>query len=227
MYQGYLIALKNVFKSYDNGFKVEILKDANFYMKNGEFVGIFAPSGYGKSTLINLIAGLDKPDSGEIWVNNHRIDSMSEKEPDVFRRKYVGIVFQFFNLFPTLTALENVMLPLQLNGVPKGVARKKSLELLKIVGLADKYDRFPSQLSGGEQQRVAIARALANDPLILLADEPTGNLDEKNAVMVFELLKELNRDSDVTILVATHDIEHAVDFVSRAVTIKGKKIVDF
>ena len=227
MLNGEIVEIKNITKTYENGFKTIVLQDANFTARKKDFVGIFAPSGYGKSTLINLIAGLDKPDKGEVWVNGSKISDLNEKELALFRRKHIGIVFQFFNLFPTLTAIENVMLPMQLNKVPRKTAKQRALELLEIVGIRDKAYRFPSQLSGGEQQRVAIARALANDPLLLLLDEPTGNLDEKNAVLVFELLNELNREKGVTILVATHDVEHALKFVNKAVTIRDKKIVEY
>lgn len=213
-------------KTYQEPYQFTVFKNLNLDIYEGEFLGLFAPSGYGKSTLIHLIAGLDKPDSGEIWINGKRIDTMSEYEAALFRRENIGIVFQFFNLFPNLTALENVMLPLELLNVKRSEAKKKALDLLDAVGLKEKANNFPSQLSGGEQQRVAIARGLANDPIILLADEPTGNLDEKNAVHIFELLQRLNRDKGVTILVATHDIEHAKDYVTRAVTIKDYKIVE-
>jgi len=221
------IFLKNVKKVYRNEIELIIFDDANLSVRAGEIIGLFAPSGYGKSTLINLISGLDKPDSGEIWVAGRRIDTLSEKELALFRRKHVGIVFQFFNLFPTLTALENVMLPMELLGVPKVEAKEKALELLELVGIEDKANNFPAQLSGGEQQRVAIARALANDPDILLADEPTGNLDEENAVSIFNLFRKVNREKGVTIVISTHDIEHASKVVNRAVTIKNRKIIDW
>ena len=218
-----VVVLVDVDKSY-NGYVV--FRGLNFAVKRGEFVGIFAPSGYGKSTIIHLIAGIDKPDRGRIFVDGVEVSSLSEKESALFRRKRIGIVFQFFNLFPTLTALENVMLPLELMGVKSSEAKKRSIEVLKLVGLGDKLHRFPAQLSGGEQQRVAIARALVTEPAIILADEPTGNLDERNAISIFELLKEINRDRGSTILMATHDKEHASKYVTRAVTIRDKKIVE-
>ena len=214
-------------KSYgEKDVKTIVFDGADLFIREGEFVGIFAPSGYGKSTLIYLLAGLDKPDGGEIWVKDTRVDLLSEREATIFRRRHVGIVFQFFNLFPTLTALENVMLPLELIGFGREEARKRALNILKLVGLGDKIDKFPSQLSGGEQQRVAIARALAPEPEIVLADEPTGNLDEENAVRIYELLRDLKKSYGATIIMATHDVEHAKKFVDRAFTIRDKKIFE-
>lgn len=222
-----IIRLENVYKSYENGARVPVLEDANLIVNEREILGIFAPSGYGKSTIIHLIAGLDKPDKGRVVVNGVDVSSLDEKASALFRRMYVGIVFQFFNLFPTLTALENVMLPMELQGVKRNKARERALELLELMNIADKANRFPSQLSGGEQQRVAIARALANNPIVLLADEPTGNLDEENALLVFDLFKRVNRELGVTIVLATHDIIHARQIVDRSVTIKHRRIVDF
>jgi len=218
-----IVVLIDVDKSY-NGYIV--FRGVNFTVRRGEFVGIFAPSGYGKSTVIHLISGIDKPDKGKIVVDGVEVSSLSERESALFRRKKVGIVFQFFNLFPTLTALENVMLPLELVGVKSSEARDRAIEVLNLVGLGDKLHRFPAQLSGGEQQRVAIARALVNEPAIILADEPTGNLDEKNALSIFKLLKEINEEKGSTILMATHDKEHASKYVTRAVTISNKKIIE-
>jgi len=150
---------------------------------------------------------------------------MRESELAMFRRKYIGIVFQFFNLIPTLTTIENVMLPLELTGVPTKQAKERAIELLTQVGLRDKMYAFPSVLSGGEQQRVAIARALSNKPKLILADEPTGNLDEKNAENVFKLLRELNDEIGITVLVATHDVSLATKFAKSIVRISNKKLI--
>jgi len=226
MSNGSLVRIIGLTKMYKNEVELIVFEDANLSIRKNEIVGLFAPSGYGKSTLLNLISGLDKPDAGEIWVADKRIDRMSEKQLALFRRKHIGIVFQFFNLFPTLTALENVILPMELLGVPREEARRRGLELLSLVNIRDKANKFPAQLSGGEQQRAAIARALANDPDIILADEPTGNLDEENAIAVFELFKRINIERGVTILIATHDVEHAAKVVNRAFTIKNRKLVE-
>ncbi|RLG43268.1 MAG: hypothetical protein DRN78_02100 [Thermoproteota archaeon] len=189
-------------KSYRDGVVTRVFEGANLVIEEGDFIGLFAPSGYGKSTLIFLIAGLEKPDKGSIIVNGRDITKLGDRELALYRRKEIGIVFQSFNLFPYLTALENVMIPMELIGIPRKEARKRAMELLRIVGMEKNANKFPSQLSGGEQQRVAIARALANNPRIILADEPTGNLDEKNAIAIFNLFKELN-ERGVTILLAT------------------------
>ncbi|MGQ4915806.1 MAG: ABC transporter ATP-binding protein [Candidatus Asgardarchaeia archaeon] len=220
-----ITCLKSITKRYSNEHTLTIFENANFEVYQGEFIAVFAPSGYGKTTLLNLISGLDKPDSGQIVIVNTDITKLSKRKMTLFRRNHIGIVFQFFNLFPTLTALENVMLPIELKNGRKVNARKRALELLELVNMGDNANKFPAQLSGGEQQRVAIARALANNPDIILADEPTGNLDEANAIMIFKLLKELSEKEGKTIVMATHDVEHASKFVDRAVTIKNKKIV--
>lgn len=204
-----------------------VFKDAAYSFPASKVIGLFAPSGYGKSTLIFLVAGLEKPDSGRVIVAGNDVTKMNEKSLAIFRRKNIGIVFQFFNLIPTLTAIENVMLPMRLIGTKFQDAIKKAERLLKDVGLEEEhYNKFPSQLSGGQQQRVAIARALANNPKIILADEPTGNLDEKNAIRIFNLFREINRKSGVSILIATHDVEHAREIVDLALTIKDHRIVE-
>ena len=221
-----ILKIENLTKSFRNGFgRIVIFENANLEVKEGDFVVILAPSGYGKSTLLNIIAGLEDIDEGRVIVAEREINRMRESELAMFRRKYIGIVFQFFNLIPTLTTIENVMLPLELAGVPTKQARERAIELLTQVGLRDKMYAFPSVLSGGEQQRIAIARALSNNPKLILADEPTGNLDEKNAENVFKLLRKLNDEIGITVLVATHDVSLATKFAKSVVRISNKKLI--
>jgi putative ABC transport system ATP-binding protein len=170
----------------------------------GERVAILGPSGSGKSTLLNLISGIDRPDSGSVKIAGVDVTALSEVERTRFRRKHVGFVFQFFNLLPTLTVLENLLLPLQLKGSVNGADRERARALLERVGLAERLDTFPDRLSGGEQQRVALARALVHDPALVLADEPTGNLDEDMAAQVTDLLIDLAEAERRTMVVVTH-----------------------
>lgn len=179
------------------------LRNVTLRITEGEFVAVVGPSGSGKSTLLNLIAGIDKPTSGRVWVAGWELDTLDENTLAIWRRDHVGIVFQFFQLLPTLTALENVALPLELKGGWHG-AFERAAEMLARVGLADRASQLPSELSGGEQQRVAIARALVNDSPILLADEPTGNLDSENAQGIVQLLSEV-ADSGKTVVLVTHE----------------------
>jgi len=204
------IELKNLDKVYRTG-KVEYqaLKNVNITIDGGELTAIVGPSGSGKSTVLNMITGIDRPTKGQILVDGCEIDTMKEDELARWRGQNVGIIFQFFQLFPTLTALENAMLPMDL--AKKGTVeerRKIAIRNLELVGLGSKLNNLPSELSGGEQQRVAIARALANDPKIIIGDEPTGNLDSKTEAMVFELLLELNKKGK-TIIYVTHSKELA------------------
>lgn len=191
--------------------------DITFYQ--GEFVALFGQSGSGKSTLLNLISGIEQPDGGKIQINGVEMTALRERERTLFRRDHIGFIFQFFNLIPTLTVLENVTLPQELAGKKETAVRPRALELLTRVGLADRCDAFPDKLSGGEQQRVAIARALAHDPMLLLADEPTGNLDEETGALVLNLLLELTRDAGKTLIMATHNpaIAHLADRALRVV----------
>jgi putative ABC transport system ATP-binding protein len=181
----------------------------------GEFFVLLGKSGSGKSTLLNLISGIDLADSGEVWVNGIDITQLNDYQLTLFRREQIGIIFQFFNLIPTLTVLENITLPLELRGTKAGERRAQAL--LERVELADRADAFPDKLSGGEQQRVAIARALAHEPALVLADEPTGNLDEETGQQVLALLLELTRDAGKTLVMATHnpDIVPLADRVCR------------
>jgi putative ABC transport system ATP-binding protein len=202
-----LIQLRDVVKVYQMGRKELVaLKGVTLDINAGEFVSIVGPSGSGKSTILNMITGITKPTSGRVWVGGVAIDRLSENELAMWRRDNVGIVFQFFQLLPTLTALENVVVPLDLMGKIKGSKEKRewALECLARVGLESHAHHLPSELSGGEQQRVAVARALANDPPILLADEPTGNLDSGAGEAVVQLLADLHRQGKTVILI-THD----------------------
>jgi putative ABC transport system ATP-binding protein len=200
-----LIVVTDVSKVYRPGQESSVaLRRANLSINEGEFVAIIGPSGSGKSTLLNLIAGLDKPTSGSVYVQGVEVSALDEERLACWRGRAVGVVFQFFQLLPTLTALENVMLPMELAGRFRGERCQQALERLASVGLAELADHLPSELSGGEQQRVAIARALANDPPLLLADEPTGNLDWATGERIMELLQELDACGKTVVLV-THE----------------------
>ena len=188
--------------------RIEILKGISFQIMNGEFVSIMGPSGSGKSTLLGIIAGLDNPTSGQVFIDGIDITSMSEGKLASVRNNKIGMVFQAFNLIPTLTAQENVEVPLYV-GKHKGSPSARSKELLDLVGLTHRLNHRPNQLSGGEQQRVAIARALATDPAFVLADEPTGNLDAKNSENVLKLIAYLRAQTGKTFIIATHDLNVA------------------
>ena len=183
--------------------KINVLKDISLEIPYGQTVSIVGPSGAGKTSLIMLIAGLEKPTSGAIEVNGQRIDNLSEDDLAIFRRKNIGIIFQNFHLIPTMTALENVMIPLDFAGMPN--AEKEAINALSLLGLQNRISHFPSQLSGGEQQRVAIARAFATKPKIILADEPTGNLDSETGKVVMDELFDLNKKFGTTFVLITHD----------------------
>ena len=185
--------------------KVEALRGINMEIKRGEFVSIMGPSGCGKTTLLNIIGSLDTPTSGRVILEAQEISRAKEKELTQIRRNLVGFVFQFYNLLPVLSALENIELPMLIAGVPKGKRNERALDLLEKVNLLERKNHKPDELSGGERQRVAIARALANRPSILLADEPTGDLDTESGVAVIELLKEVNRKENQTLILVTHD----------------------
>ncbi|PIN94524.1 hypothetical protein COU53_03170 [Candidatus Pacearchaeota archaeon CG10_big_fil_rev_8_21_14_0_10_30_48] len=200
-----VIELKNVAKYYEMGEEiVKALDKINIKIKKGDFVAIMGPSGSGKSTGMNLIGSLDYSTKGEIYLEGENIEDLTESELAQIRGKKIGFIFQSFNLIPTLTALENVMLPMTFQGVEKEERVEKAKKLLKLVELEDRINHYPNQLSGGQQQRVAIARSLANDPEIILADEPTGNLDTKTGEIVIEFLEKLNKENK-TIIIITHD----------------------
>ena len=202
----FAVSIRNVFKSYLRGTQVvPVLEDICFDIKAGEFLALMGPSGSGKSTLLNLIAGIDSADSGSIVVNDVDIASLSEAELAGWRAAHVGFIFQFYNLIPVLTAFENVELPLLLTSLSRSGRREHVEAALGLVGLTDRMEHYPSQLSGGQQQRVAIARAIVSDPTILVADEPTGDLDRVSAEEILGLMARLNSDFGKTIIMVTHD----------------------
>jgi putative ABC transport system ATP-binding protein len=221
----HLIALEGVEKVYRSGkLEYRALRGVDLAIDRGELVAVVGPSGSGKTTILNIITGIDRPTSGSVTVAGRRIDDMGEEELAAWRGENVGIVFQFFQLLPTLTALENAMLPLDF--AHRGARRERAergRRNLELVGLGDKLDHLPSELSGGEQQRVAIARALAPGPQILVGDEPTGNLDTRTAAEMFELLRRVN-ESGTTILYVTHDPALAA-LAGRIVTIRDGRVV--
>ena len=200
-----VVCCKDIKKNFKVGNeKVEILKGITLDIKEGEFVAIIGESGSGKSTFLNILGGLMPCECGEITINENRIDKLNENKLALFRRHNVGFIFQAYNLMPQLSAIENVEMPLIFSGVSKNKRRKRALDMLKKVGLEDRVNHKPSELSGGQQQRVSIARALMNNPKVILADEPTGNLDSKTSVEILELLKELNEKYKTTFVVVTH-----------------------
>jgi putative ABC transport system ATP-binding protein len=201
-----IVEIKNLFKSYWRGNQiVPVLEDITFDIAEGEFLALMGPSGSGKSTLLNLIAGIDEPDSGLIKVGGVDITTLAEIELAHWRALNVGFIFQFYNLIPVLTAYENVELPLLLSHLSRSERRDHVEMALKVVSLTDRIDHYPGQLSGGQQQRVAIARAVVTDPAILVADEPTGDLDRLSAEEIMDLMDRLNRESGKTIIMVTHD----------------------
>ena len=225
MTQKPVIKLKDVWKTYwlgDN--KLDVLKGINLEIYKGDFVAIYGPSGSGKSTLMNQVGVLDTPTKGTILLENHDISKMEESELAQLRGKKIGFIFQQFNLIPTLTALENVVLPTIFQNVPEEVRVKRAEQLLTSVGLGDRMHHKPSELSGGQQQRVAISRALINDPDIILADEPTGNLDSASGRQVMAMLEELHHKENKTIILVTHDT-HLVRTAQKIVMIKDGEIV--
>lgn len=201
-----MIEIKSVTKIYKlGGEKIYALDGVSLKIDDGEFLAIVGPSGSGKSTFANIVGGLDVPDSGEVLVDGRNIVDLSDKELSKFRNKKIGFIFQTFNLQSTYTALENVMIPLIFSGMPLKQRKKRAAECLRAVGLENRMKHKPSELSGGQRQRVCIARAIANDPSIVIADEPTGNLDSKKGAEIIELLKYMNKELGVTLIVITHD----------------------
>jgi len=203
---------------------VEALRGVNLKVEEGEFLSVLGPSGSGKSTLLNLIGALDKPTDGKIFIEGVDVTTLKDGQLADLRRR-IGFVFQFFNLIPRFTARQNVELPMAIAGLGKEERRRRAEELLKVVGLADRMNHKPAELSGGEQQRVAIARALANNPRFLLMDEPTGNIDSKNAMEIIQLVKRLNQEKGVTIIMVTHDQRLASE-ANRTVHMLDGLIVD-
>jgi putative ABC transport system ATP-binding protein len=201
-----LVEIRHLTKSYRRGGQVvPVLTNISFDIRAGEFVALMGPSGSGKSTLLNLIAGIDKPDSGSLRVNGIDIATLSEGELADWRAANVGFIFQFYNLMPVLTAFENVELPLLLTRLPRSQRRERVELALSMVGLTDRMEHYPSELSGGQQQRVAIARAFITDPVLLVADEPTGDLDRASADDILSMLARLNSELGKTIIMVTHD----------------------
>jgi len=220
----FIVRTRDVHKVYLMG-KVEVhaLRGVTLDIKRGEYISIMGPSGSGKSTLFNMIGGLDKPTSGSVYINEVDLAQLDAYELAWLRCRTIGYIFQTFNLIPVMTALENVMLPMIFAGVPEDERRDRGMELLKRVGLSGRWNHKPFELSGGQQQRVAIARALANDPAIILADEPTGNLDLRTGKEIIELLKELNQEKGVTVISATHDLK-MIDVSDRVIWIRDGQI---
>ncbi len=213
-----LIRLRGLTRRYEEaGGARTILDTVDMDVATGTFVVLLGKSGSGKSTLLNLIGGIDKPSGGDVWIDQTRLTALSERDLTMFRRDHIGFVFQFFNLIPTLTVLENITLPYELRGLGRRAGERAGRDLLERVSLADRADAYPDRLSGGEQQRVAIARALVHQPMVILADEPTGNLDEETGKTVLTLLLELTRAAGRTLIMATHsaDIVPLADVVYR------------
>ncbi len=205
-----LIRLLKLSHDYREGDRTrQVLHELSADVYAGQCIALLGQSGSGKSTLLNLIAGLDTPRSGEVIIDGVSLTHLSERERTLFRRRYIGFIYQFFNLIPTLSVRENVLLPLELNRITRSSARDSALALLDEVGLADRLDSYPDRLSGGEQQRVAVVRALAHEPLLILADEPTGNLDSETGRQILNLLDRLIRQRGKTLLVVTHSAEIA------------------
>jgi lipoprotein-releasing system ATP-binding protein len=214
-----VIELKNLTKVYQNGVEFRALDNANLRIEKGEFVAIVGPSGSGKSTLMHLIGLLDTPSSGILLIDGKDVTKMSDKERSIMRNRILGFVFQYHHLLPDFTALENVMMPLLISGKNRKEAMEIAEKLLKEVGLEERMDHRPGELSGGQNQRVAIARALSCSPAIVLGDEPTGNLDTKTGDMIYELLRQLNREYNQTFIVVTHndDLASKADKIIRLV----------
>ncbi|HWM94885.1 MAG TPA: ABC transporter ATP-binding protein [Thermoanaerobaculia bacterium] len=203
-----LVELRNLTKAYEEGNRRRtVLREADVAISRGELAVLVGRSGSGKSTVLNLMSGIDLPDSGEVVIDGVSLSTLPERERTLFRRDRIGFVFQFFNLIPTLTVEENLLLPLELKGRVRPEQRQAALGLLEEVGLADRAESFPDRLSGGEQQRIAVARALAHDPLLVLADEPTGNLDLDTGLQVLEILDRLTRRAGKTLVMVTHSRE--------------------
>lgn len=218
-----ILEIARLGKNYQNGGRIlHVLENISFEVKAGETMSIVGPSGSGKTTLLGLCAGLDRSSTGWVELNRVRLNELTEDQLARVRNQYVGFIFQNFQLLPTLTALENVMVPLELRG-EKNI-REHALNLLEKVGLAERVHHYPSQLSGGEQQRVSIARAFSNQPKILFADEPTGNLDAETSEKIVNLLFELNREAGTTLVIVTHDLELAAK-TDRIIRLKGGHII--
>lgn len=219
------LQVSHLAKHYVSGDRVQVIfEDISFSMKRGEAVALLGRSGSGKSSLLNIISGIDIPDKGDVTINGKCLTQLSEQQRTLYRRRHIGFIFQFFNLIPTLTCEENLLLPLSLQGKINTVQHQHALSLLDEVGLLNRAQSFPDQLSGGEQQRVAIARALVHNPSLVLADEPTGNLDAETALSVLNLLRRLIKEQQMTLLLVTHSSETAL-LADRIVSIHHGRLV--
>jgi putative ABC transport system ATP-binding protein len=221
-----IMHIHNVSKSFTRGGEsIAVLRDLCLSVAEGEFLGIMGPSGSGKTTLLNLIAGLDKPNRGEVWIGGQCVSSMNEAQLAGWRTRNIGFIFQFYHLLPVLTAYENVELPLLLLPINSTKRREQVLNVLDLVGLSDRLYHRPGQLSGGQQQRVGIARAIVTDPTLIVADEPTGDLDARSAVEIMNLLCELQKGLNKTILLVTHD-PRAADRAGRVVHLEKGQLIE-
>ena len=209
----------NLTKIYDSEVEVNALSDVNFELQKGDLVAVIGDSGSGKSTLLHLLAGVDKPTSGEIYIQDKNITKLGKEELTVFRRRNIGVIYQFFNLLPNISVRKNILLPLLLDN--KREDKNYFDEIISTLGIEEKLERFPKQLSGGEQQRAAIARSLLTRPAIVLADEPTGNLDQKTTESIFDLIKQLNHEQNIAFLLVTHDLNLAQKLSRRFVIRDG------
>ena len=215
-----IVQARTIVKTYDTGaVRVEALRGVDLVLERGEMAAIMGPSGCGKTTLLNCLSGLDTIDEGDVVIDGTSLSQMSDRERTDYRARHMGFIFQFYNLIPVLSAVENVELPLLVSRVGAGEARRRALTALELVGLGNRGDHLPDELSGGQRQRVTIARALVNDPAIVWADEPTGDLDSENAQEIVELMRRLNRERGLTFLIVTHDIAvgRATDRIVRMV----------
>lgn len=220
-----ILSVKNLSKTFTSGNKqLTVLKDITFSIEKGISCAIVGPSGSGKTTLLGLCAGLDKPTSGDVILNDQKISALKESELSAIRNEQIGFVFQSFQLIPTLTALENVMVPIELRGIAYKEVEEKAIDLLDKVGLRNRITHYPTQLSGGEQQRVGLARAFIHNPDVLFADEPTGNLDGDTGAQIEELLFELNQEEGTTLIIVTHDRELAAK-CDRIIELKSGAII--
>jgi len=220
-----LIQIVHVSRRYRRGVDdVHALEDVSLDIEGGRFVALMGPSGSGKSTLLNLVSGIDRPSSGEVWVAGARLDDLDEDELARWRARHVGLIFQFFNLMPVLSARDNVALPLLLTNLDRAERQRRAETALRVVGLGHRLDHFPRTLSGGEQQRVAIARALAQEPHVILGDEPTASLDPHLAASIMDILQRINRERGLTLVVSQHQLETALAYGTRVVGFRAGRI---
>lgn len=224
---GYLIVLRGVSKNYTKGkTRVSVHENVNLSIPAGAFVALMGPSGCGKTTLLNLVGGLDHCTDGSVEIGGRRIDQLNDNQLSAWRARHIGIIFQFYNLMPVLTAARNVELPLLLTDLSKAQRQEHVQTALKIVGLEERADHYPGELSGGQEQRVAIARAIVSDPTIVLADEPTGDLDRATANEIMQLLQELNKAHGKTIIMVTHD-PHAAEYASHVINLEAADLSNY